>query len=184
MFLFFKSASDRDRTSRSVCDFPERPAHCRLPMGKGMEKRDEFVFLSSNLFGLLSLASRVFDNNGPAGISTQAGRPPVESAVTLVRAADSAFPAGRTAKFIYLVNRTAVRWILFLPAREKERERQRTKRLGPKGVSVFRFAARPLRLPRFAFRPSGQPFVSLLVRYLRIEDAADLGISRAARYFE
>jgi len=48
-------------------------------MGKGMEKRDEFVFLRSNLFGLLSLASRVFDNNGPAGISTQTGRPTVET---------------------------------------------------------------------------------------------------------
>jgi len=65
-------------------------------MGKGMEKRDEFVFLPSNLFGLLSLASRVFDNNGPAGISTQAGRPP---AVTLAQIPPSP-PAARRNLFI------------------------------------------------------------------------------------
>lgn len=61
------------------------------PRDRVEEKRKgrEFVFLPSNLFGLLSLASRVFDNNGPAGIRVpipMPGRAPVEI-VTAPRAA-------------------------------------------------------------------------------------------------
>jgi hypothetical protein len=43
---------------------------------EGVKKgENSYFFLPSNLFGLLSLASRVFDNNGSGGISAHANRP-------------------------------------------------------------------------------------------------------------
>lgn len=84
--------------------------------GTGKKKETgEFVFLPSNLFGLLSLASRVFDNNGPQRDQRprRAGRPdltPVKIVAAPCTATRGRFRfLPRAAKFIYLVNRLAAR---------------------------------------------------------------------------
>lgn len=129
-----------ERVPRAKCraSLPSSPSSLRPPPRDRVEEKRkgrEFVFLPSNLFGLLSLASRVFDNNGPAGIRVpipMPGRAPVEI-VTAPRAATRGrfrLPSSRapgSVKFIYLINRPAVRWILFLLIRRKKQEGEREK---------------------------------------------------------
>lgn len=102
------------------------------------EKRKgrEFVFLPSNLFGLLSLASRVFDNNGPAGIRVpipMPGRAPVEIVTTPRAATRGRFrlPSSRAPRLgeIYLPRKSTGGTLNSISShKEKKNKRERGKK--------------------------------------------------------
>lgn len=139
--------------ARSIARYP--------PAVKEKKGRKIRISILPNLFGLLSLASLVCSIiMAPAGSApTPTGQPTARrnSKRLLVRrrAADfvSSSPVSLSVKFIYLVNRPAVRWILFLSMRKKrnEGERKKEEETGRRGkgrnsdreAPLFRFVARP-----------------------------------------
>lgn len=119
---------------------------------KRAKKGREFVFLPSNLFGLLSLASRVFDNNGPGGITVpipMPGRAPVEIVTALLsRAATRGrfrLPPSCPTSEIYLPRKSTGGTLNSISSHKEKKNKRGREEEGNSGrncASLFRFAIR------------------------------------------